>query len=125
MKKHASNLQQTLRRNSKKEANRMGQQLEQAIYKKLEYVIDPELHVDIVNLGLIYGIDIDEENNVEVTMTMTSMGCPVAGEIVSEVKFALVMMEELNGVEVKVVWTPAWTKARMSRYAKIALGVTD
>ncbi|WP_188388696.1 metal-sulfur cluster assembly factor [Priestia taiwanensis] len=95
------------------------------MYKKLEYVIDPELHVDIVNLGLIYGIDIDDDNNVVVTMTMTSMGCPVAGEIVSEVKFALAVMEEVNHVEVNVVWTPAWTKVRMSRYAKIALGVVD
>nr|WP_275899523.1 metal-sulfur cluster assembly factor [Bacillus piscicola] len=91
-------------------------------------VIDPELGVDVVNLGLIYGIDLDDEKNVKVTMTLTSMGCPLAGTIVSDIKTALKDLQEfkeINEVDVEIVWDPPWDKSRMSRYAKIALGVHE
>ncbi|MFC0611678.1 metal-sulfur cluster assembly factor [Scopulibacillus daqui] len=90
----------------------------------LEEVIDPELGVDIVNLGLVYGVDIDENGDVLVTMTLTTMGCPLAATIQHEVRTALSSIEGINEVDVNIVWNPPWTKDKMSRYAKIALGIS-
>lgn len=95
------------------------------IYEELESVMDPELGIDIVNLGLIYDIALNEQN-VVITMTMTSMGCPLAGHIIADIKDTLsVALPSLLPVDVKIVWTPSWSKERMSRYAKIALGVHE
>lgn len=95
------------------------------IYEELESVMDPELGIDIVNLGLIYDIALNEQN-VVITMTMTSMGCPLAGHIIADIKDTLsVALPSLPLVDVKIVWTPSWTKERMARYAKIALGVHE
>ena len=105
------------------------QELIERIEAELENdVIDPELGVDIVNLGLVYGIDVDDDKNVKITMTLTSMGCPLAGTIVSDIKTALKDLQEfkeINEVDVDIVWNPPWDKDKMSRYAKIALGVPD
>ncbi|WP_040606428.1 metal-sulfur cluster assembly factor [Salsuginibacillus kocurii] len=95
---------------------------------ELEQVIDPELGVDIVNLGLVYEIHVDEQSNVKVEMTLTSMGCPLAGTIVSDIKKALSDLQEfgeINDVDVEIVWNPPWDKSMMSRYAKIALGIHE
>lgn len=89
----------------------------------LENVIDPELGIDIVNLGLIYGLDVDEENNVKVTMTLTTMGCPLGATIESDVKRAISMLDEINDAEVNIVWHPPWSIDKISRYGKIALGL--
>lgn len=62
------------------------QAFEEKLYANLEAVIDPELGVDIINLGLVYDVTADENNNAVITMTMTSIGCPMAGHIVSDVK---------------------------------------
>lgn len=62
------------------------QAFEEKLYANLEAVIDPELGVDIINLGLVYDVTADENNNAVITMTMTSIGCPMAGQIVSDVK---------------------------------------
>ncbi|WP_270181612.1 metal-sulfur cluster assembly factor [Alkalihalobacillus sp. CinArs1] len=94
------------------------------LLEALENVIDPELGIDIVNLGLVYDVDLDEEGNAHVTMTLTAMGCPLAGTIVNDVKRCLSDVEEVNDAEVDIVWNPPWTKDKMSRYAKIALGIT-
>lgn len=94
------------------------------IMERLEEVIDPELGIDIVNLGLVYGVDVDQDGNVLVRMTLTTMGCPMAGAIEYEVKLVLEPMEGVNKVDVNLVWSPAWSKDRMSRFAKIALGVS-
>lgn len=89
----------------------------------LEEVMDPELGIDIVNLGLIYEIHI-EDDVAKVVMTMTSMGCPMAGTIMAGVKMAIIEnVEGINKVDVDVVWNPPWTKDKMSRYAKLALGI--
>ncbi|PKG25507.1 metal-sulfur cluster assembly factor [Niallia nealsonii] len=101
----------------------MNEELKESIMGALELVIDPELGVDIVNLGLIYDLDLKEDGILTVTMTLTAMGCPLAGVIVDQVKAALNDIPEIKETEVNIVWTPAWTKDRMSRYAKIALGV--
>lgn len=97
--------------------------LKDSIMGALEQVIDPELGIDIVNLGLVYDVDIDEQGIVTVTMTLTSMGCPLAGTLVDQVKYYLEDLPEVKGTEVNIVWTPVWTKDRLSRYAKIALGI--
>ncbi|MCL1631053.1 metal-sulfur cluster assembly factor [Sporolactobacillus sp. CPB3-1] len=105
--------------------NGASEELKDRILEALEEVIDPELGVDIVNLGLVYGVDIDEENNVIVTMTLTFMGCPLSASLSYDVKRALGEIEEVNQVEVNFVWDPPWTKDRMSRYARIALGLSE
>jgi len=94
------------------------------IAEALEEVIDPELGIDIVNLGLVYGVDVDENGDVMVTMTLTAMGCPLAGTIEHEVRSALAPIEGVNSVEVNIVWSPPWSKDNMSRFAKIALGIS-
>ncbi|MGP7817957.1 metal-sulfur cluster assembly factor [Niallia sp. 01092] len=101
----------------------MNEELKESIMGALEMVIDPELGVDIVNLGLIYDLELKEDETLVVTMTLTAMGCPLAGVIVDQVKSALADIPEIKDTEVNIVWTPAWTKDKMSRYAKIALGV--
>lgn len=101
----------------------MDEQLKENIMGALELVIDPELGVDIVNLGLVYDVEMDESGNTKVTMTLTTMGCPLAGTIVDQVKRALVDIPEVNEVDVNIVFNPPWSKDRMTRYAKIALGI--
>ena len=103
----------------------MDQDLKDSIMGALEMVVDPELGVDIVNLGLVYDAEIDEEGLATITMTLTSMGCPLAGTIVEQVKHALSDLPEIKDTEVNIVFNPPWTKDKMSRYAKIALGVRD
>lgn len=103
----------------------MDQELKDNIYGALETVIDPEIGIDIVNLGLVYDIQMDESGNTEITMTLTSIGCPLAGTIVQMVKAALADIPEVKEVNVNIVWNPPWSKERMSRYAKIALGIPD
>ena len=97
--------------------------LQTEIQAQLETVIDPELGIDIVNLGLVYGIDLSEEGVCEVQMTLTTMGCPLADVIMNDVKSALLKIEFIQEVNVEFVWYPAWDPSRMSRYARIALGV--
>ncbi|HET7658623.1 MAG TPA: metal-sulfur cluster assembly factor [Bacillales bacterium] len=101
------------------------EELKERIAEALEMVIDPELGIDIVNLGLIYGIDIDEEYKATITMTLTAMGCPLAATIKSDVQRALSTIEEVNDAEVNIVWNPPWSMDNMSRYGKIALGLAD
>ncbi|SFA82226.1 Metal-sulfur cluster biosynthetic enzyme [Lentibacillus halodurans] len=99
--------------------------LEENIMGALENVIDPELGIDIVNLGLVYGADMDDNGVCTVTMTLTAMGCPLAGHIEQDVKRALADIPEIEQAEVNIVWDPPWGKENMSRYAKIALGIPD
>ncbi|OEH91647.1 metal-sulfur cluster assembly factor [Bacillus solimangrovi] len=103
----------------------MDKALEENMMGALENVIDPELGIDIVNLGLVYGVDINDEGVAEVTMTLTAMGCPLAGQIESDVHRALSDLPEVKETKVNIVWSPPWSKDKMSRYAKIALGIAD
>ncbi|MBP2623067.1 metal-sulfur cluster assembly factor [Streptococcus oricebi] len=94
------------------------------ILESLEQVIDPELGIDIVNLGLIYEIRFNGENGeTEIDMTLTTMGCPLADLLTDQIHDALRTLPEVSKVEVKLVWYPAWTVEKMSRYARIALGI--
>lgn len=103
----------------------MSKEMEENIMGALENVIDPELGIDIVNLGLVYGAAIDEEGFCTVTMTLTSMGCPLAGHIEADIRRALADLPEIKELKVEIVWSPPWGKDKMSRYAKIALGIPD
>ena len=108
------------------EVNIMSKELVDRIYEVLEEVLDPELGIDIVNLGLVYEVEVNEEKQAFVKMTMTSMGCPMAGEILADAKMKLSMnIKELTDIQIDIVWNPPWGKERMSRYAKIALGVPE
>jgi metal-sulfur cluster biosynthetic enzyme len=111
--------------NNEKGVREVDEALKENILGALEQVIDPEIGIDIVNLGLVYGIDMDEEGKATITMTLTAMGCPLASTIVDQVKYALSDIPEIKDVDVNIVWNPPWTKDRMSRYAKIALGIPD
>lgn len=101
----------------------MDQDLKDSIMGALELVVDPEIGIDIVNLGLVYDTKIDNDGIVTVDMTLTSMGCPMAGMIVEQVEAALKDIPEVNATNVNIVWNPPWSKDMMSRYAKIALGI--
>ena len=90
------------------------QEIKDRITTALETVIDPELGIDIVNLGLIYEVDFTgETGEAIVKMTLTTMGCPLAG----------VITDNIHDAVANLVWYPAWTTDRMSRYARIALGI--
>ena len=94
------------------------------ILEALEQVIDPELGIDIVNLGLIYEIRFDETNGeTEIDMTLTAMGCPLADLLTDQIYDAMSDVPEVTKTDVKLVWYPAWTVEKMSRYARIALGI--
>ena len=94
------------------------------ILESLEQVIDPELGMDIVNLGLIYEIRFDETNGeTEIDMTLTTMGCPLADLLTDQIYDAMSDVPEVTKTDVKLVWYPAWTVEKMSRYARIALGI--
>ncbi|ETT87824.1 metal-sulfur cluster assembly factor [Viridibacillus sp. FSL R5-0477] len=101
----------------------MDADMKESIYGALENVIDPELGIDIVNLGLVYEVDLSEEGLCVVTMTLTSMGCPLGPVIVDQIRTALFELPEISEVTVDIVWNPPWNKDNMSRYAKIALGI--
>ncbi|KEF38313.1 putative metal-sulfur cluster biosynthetic enzyme [Schinkia azotoformans MEV2011] len=97
-------------------------ELKEKILKELETVIDPELGLNIVDLGLIYDINIDEENSVNIKMTLTTPGCPLHDSITSGARYVLEAMEEVNEVNVQLVWEPAWSPELMSNRAKDWLG---
>lgn len=93
------------------------------ILEALETVIDPELGIDIVNLGLVYEIRFDDNGHTEIDMTLTTMGCPLADLLTDHIHDAMRDVPEVTKVEVKLVWYPVWSVEKMSRYARIALGI--
>jgi FeS assembly SUF system protein len=95
---------------------------ENEINDVLKTVYDPEIPVDIFNLGLIYDVSIDDFNNVKVLMTLTSPGCPVAGALVEEVKNKVKSVPGVNSADVELVWDPPWSPDLMSDAAKLQLG---
>jgi FeS assembly SUF system protein len=99
------------------------EQLTADIVAALKTVYDPEIPADIYELGLIYRIDIDDDRNVAVEMTLTAPGCPVAGEMPRWVEDAVSSVAGVNGVTVTMTFDPPWDKDRMSEEAKLALGM--
>lgn len=98
--------------------------IKERIFHALEEVIDPELGIDIINLGLVYDIRFDE-GTAEIDMTLTTMGCPLADLLTDQIYAVLESIPEVTEIDVTIVWTPAWTVKKMSRYARIALGIKD
>ena len=92
------------------------------IVSALKTVYDPEIPADIYELGLIYRIDIEDDRQVRIDMTLTAPGCPVAGEMPGWVENAVGAVEGVSGVEVKMVFDPPWTPDRMSEEAQVAVG---
>lgn len=92
------------------------------IISALKTVYDPEIPADIYELGLIYRIDIEDNREVKIDMTLTAPGCPVAGEMPGWVENAVGTVEGVSGVEVSMVFDPPWTPDRMSEEAQVAVG---
>jgi len=97
------------------------QRIVEALYK----CFDPEIPVNIYELGLIYEITIAPTGAVEIKMTLTSPGCPVAGTLPGDVQRRVLAVEPVTSAKVDVVWEPMWTPARMSEAAKLQLGIDD
>lgn len=93
------------------------------IMQAMETVIDPELGIDIVNLGLVYEVNVFNGGYCEMKITLTTMGCPLADVITEDILNAMKSVPEVTETDVKLVWYPAWDTSRMSRYARIALGI--
>ncbi|BCX29704.1 metal-sulfur cluster assembly factor [Latilactobacillus curvatus] len=103
--------------------NAVIEDLKERILAALETVIDPELGIDIVNLGLVYGLNLDENGLCTIDMTLTTMGCPLTDVLTDSIHQAMGKIPEVNEVKVNLVWYPAWDTSKMSRYARIALGI--
>lgn len=99
------------------------QELEEKIIAMLKTCYDPEIPVNIFELGLIYEIEIDNDANVVVKMTLTSPACPVAGSLPGEVQEKVYSIPEVKNVKVELVWNPPWDKDMMSEVAKLELGM--
>jgi FeS assembly SUF system protein len=85
---------------------------------------DPEIPVNIVDLGLIYGVEKDEETgHVHITMTLTAMGCPMAGDVMSEVEMRVMQVENVKSCKVDITFDPPWSPDRMTEDAKWELGL--
>ncbi len=98
--------------------------LEARVVEVLKTCFDPEIPVDIYELGLIYGVAVSEEKVVSITMTLTSPMCPVAGSLPPEIQQKICdQVDEAASVDVEVVWDPPWTVDRMSEAAKLQLGM--
>jgi FeS assembly SUF system protein len=91
------------------------------IVAALKTVYDPEIPADIYELGLIYRVDIDDNRNIDIDMTLTAPGCPVAGEMPGWVENAVSLVPGVNNVTVNMVFDPQWTPERMSDEARVAL----
>ncbi|MDP4116663.1 MAG: SUF system Fe-S cluster assembly protein [Bacteroidota bacterium] len=98
------------------------QELEEKIITALKSCYDPEIPVDIFELGLIYAIKIDNNADVEIMMTLTSPACPVAGSLPPEVEKKVATVPGVKSVRITLVWSPPWDKDMMSDAAKLDLG---
>jgi FeS assembly SUF system protein len=96
--------------------------VEAEVIEMLRTVYDPEIPVNIYELGLIYDIDVDEDGTVEIEMTLTSPACPVAGILPGQVEAKVREVEGVTDVHLELVWEPPWSMDRMSEEAKLELG---
>ena len=97
-------------------------ELEEEIVKMLKTVYDPEIPINIYDLGLIYGVDIDDDKNVIITMTLTAPACPAADFIMEDVQMRVESIPGVRNVEVRIVFEPEWHQGLMSEEAKLELG---
>ena len=99
--------------------------LEERVVAALHSVYDPEIPVDIYELGLIYDLKVDPSGAVAIRMTLTSPGCPVAGSLPGEVRSKVEAVPGVTSATVDLVWEPPWGKERMSEAAQLTLGMFD
>ena len=98
-------------------------ELKDKVITEIKKIYDPEIPVNIYELGLIYNIIIDEVNNVKIDMTLTSPNCPVAESLPNEVKNSIKEIKEIKDVDLNLVWDPPWNKDMMSEAAKLELNI--
>ena len=97
--------------------------LKDKVINQIKTVYDPEIPVNIYELGLIYKIEVDDKNKVNVDMTLTSPNCPVAESLPKEVKDNIMKVEGVSDVNLNLVWKPPWDKDKMSEAAKLELNL--
>ena len=98
-------------------------EIKEKIIAEIKKIYDPEIPVNIYELGLIYKIEVDEKNKVSVEMTLTSPNCPVAESLPNSVKENILNIDGISKVDLKLVWDPPWTKDKMSEAAKLELNL--
>ena len=92
------------------------------VYSQLKKCMDPEIPVDIVDLGLVYGVKVQDNNNVDIKMTMTTRGCPLHDTLVNDVKRSVGKINGIGNINVEIVWEPKWTLDKMDPEARKRLG---
>ncbi len=97
--------------------------IHEALKSKLSEVMDPELGVSIVDLGLVYNVEIDQHGTCVITMTLTTIGCPLFGQIEHEIKTKVMELQEVKDVTIDLTFDPPWSPDKMSESAKIELGL--
>ena len=97
--------------------------IEEKIVKMLRTVYDPEIPVNVYDLGLIYNVEVDDEKNVKIEMTLTAPNCPAADFIVEDVRMKIESIEDVKSVDIQLVFEPEWDKDMMSEEAKLELGL--
>ena len=97
--------------------------LKEKVIEEIKKIYDPEIPVNIYELGLIYNIEIDEKNKVKIDMTLTSPNCPVAESLPNSVKDNVLKVDGVSDVDLNLVWDPPWDKDKMSEAAKLELNL--
>ena len=98
-------------------------ELKEKVISEIKKIYDPEIPVNIYELGLIYKVEIDDKNKVNVEMTLTSPNCPVAESLPNSVKENIMKIEGIIDVDLRLVWDPPWDKDKMSEVAKLELNL--
>ena len=98
-------------------------EIKNKIVDEIKKIYDPEIPVNIYELGLIYKIEVDDKNKVHIDMTLTSPNCPVAESLPKEVKDNIMKIKGVSDVKLNLVWEPPWTKDKMSEAAKLELNI--
>ena len=96
---------------------------EEDVREALRQIVDPEIGINIVDLGLVYECNVDDEGQCAITMTLTSPGCPLSGYIGTAVDSAVSELDGIKNVDVDIVWSPPWNPSMMSEDAKLELGI--
>ena len=98
-------------------------ELKEKIINEIKKIYDPEIPVNIYELGLIYEVKVEKNNNVKVKMTLTTPNCPVAESLPKEVKDSIMEIKEVKDVDLQLVWDPPWDKSMMSEAARLELNL--
>ena len=98
-------------------------ELKEKIIEEIKKIYDPEIPVNIYDLGLIYDINVEDKNTAKIKMTLTSPNCPVAESLPKEVKDGIMQVEGIENVDLKLVWDPPWNQTMMTEAAKLELNL--